>query len=380
MAPRQRQTITLDPEVAAILNEEPDYIPVTMPFDESLIDPQLRDKRPRPDEDDSAAGNGRSVSANLVLHARSLGQAKRLKTNDCQALEQFAKADVEVQLVESFALGLEVKHLLSTMQVATPFKLSSSAEVNINYFAGAVLVSPRVPFYRDDALITIVLNVLTQRTKDVPLSVMKNPAHMHEVCAAIREAFTQHHANFKKIVRFPGSVAHFVANYEILKRATAASGNPSSTISVPFCARVTMMRTMYGKSVADLWGDIDAQLATIREQAGNDSPKILRIYKHFLESDIRKYGDLTMAVLSDRAPAVEVPDGCQEHIAEFLSALGTSAITATAATEAATNATSSEGASSSTNAMFATAAVGTPGSSSGAAGGSAAEDAEDADN
>jgi len=303
--------------------------------DDFNIDPLLRRKHPRseddssPEEDDDGVDKESGVivfntteaspKTNLLNYTRCLCRAKRFKPDQQHEMERFAQADPSVKLINLYASLLEVTAAMNKQISAAPaFKLSDAAIMNIKEFSAAVLLSPSVGVYRGGGPVGHVLRVLRTYTTDIPTNIDTIPAHLNEVNIAIQHELTQHRSAWKKLVAksVVGNTKVERLDIHELTKSLALKGRV--TVTIPLCARVAMMRYVYLKDKGPtFWGTLDSQIAKMRVATSGHGGRLVRAYRHILDEDIKLHGALSPSIIQG-LPDIEIADDRQEQVANTM--------------------------------------------------------------
>ncbi|KAF7337259.1 hypothetical protein MSAN_02278400 [Mycena sanguinolenta] len=128
---------------------------------------------------------------NVVAMLQRLGESKRLRVDQINdGICEGAK----------MILGLHALHnRLDALETGKPpFTVSKDTEININFYAAAILLSTKLGAYKGSVAKNILLDILKVNRFDLPPNIERHPADYAKLVAVVQEAFTQLRSKIKK--------------------------------------------------------------------------------------------------------------------------------------------------------------------------------------
>ncbi|KAJ7877493.1 hypothetical protein B0H13DRAFT_1893172 [Mycena leptocephala] len=183
--------------------------------------------------------------------------------------------------------------------VTTCWEPSVDLFKDIHNFAAAVILSSKIRTYKGSTPTNIVLEILKKHRFDLPPGIEHNPADFGKVIAVVQDALTQKRSKYKKLIIYslkpndtksPNNAAK-ADQLNIFQLTQAFVDSTRCSVNVPVCARVALMRKVYLKEPGQkFWDAVDSNLAKTRKQAGGDSKKIARAFRHILTANQENHG------------------------------------------------------------------------------------------
>ncbi|KAJ7476348.1 hypothetical protein B0H11DRAFT_2426842 [Mycena galericulata] len=256
------------------------------------------------DEDDvsptplgvSTGGSG-PATRNAAISVKNFAKKQKLRGEQLTQLDTFLNDTQTVREGKLFSLLLGLQNDVGNIIVAAPpFSVSPELKAyfptsfctNIQSYALAVLLSPKLAQYRGDLSVQHVMQILLKHRYDLPPGIENNPADMHKVTTAIQDAFTQCRSSIKKklfasvrISRLNEENKRIIIDLEPSKHqnlfalAQALVDGTKCRITNALCGRIALMREVYLRdSSTKYWTELDNSLATMRKIAnGNDDAR-----------------------------------------------------------------------------------------------------------
>ncbi|KAJ6551558.1 hypothetical protein B0H19DRAFT_1264220 [Mycena capillaripes] len=148
----------------------------------------------------------------------------------------------------------------SIVVAALSFAVSQELKLDIQRFALAVLLSPKLGMYQGDVPIQHVMYIVKKHCFNLPPGIENNPADMDKIEKAVQEALTQHRSTCKKL-------------FASVKVSSFVDGT-KCCITNALCSRIALMRDVYlQNSGQSFWTNLDKALTTMRDVA-NRSDKV----------------------------------------------------------------------------------------------------------
>ncbi|KAJ7487244.1 hypothetical protein B0H11DRAFT_2409900 [Mycena galericulata] len=236
----------------------------------------------------STAGSG-PATRNAAIAVKTFAKKQKLRGEQLTQLDTFLNDTQTVREGKLFALLLGLQNDVGNIVVAAPpFSVSPELKTNIQSYALAVLLSPKLAQYRGDLSVQHVMQILLKHRYDLPPGIENNPADMHKVTTSIQDAFTQCRSSIKKklfasvrISRVNDENKRIIIDLEPSKHqnlfalAQALVDGTKCRITNALCGRIALMREVYLRdSSTKYWTELDNSLAAMRKIAnGNDDAR-----------------------------------------------------------------------------------------------------------
>ncbi|KIM48976.1 hypothetical protein M413DRAFT_6222 [Hebeloma cylindrosporum] len=220
--------------------------------------------------------------------ARRLAVSKKLHPYQRDAVETFLKASPVAREAHLFVFMCELGNKLdSILSTAPAFTVSSALLENIKAFTVAVLLSSKLEVYKGVVPRDHVLAIIRKEGLNIPPNLDRDPHIVKVVGIAIAEELTQARSRVKKAVG--ASIKNSTTIYDL---ADALTDGTRCIVSVPLCARLSLLRKVYLEDeTKGFWDSVDARLKLIRSTANGDARKITRAFRKILDDDRQTYGD-----------------------------------------------------------------------------------------
>ncbi|TFK59760.1 hypothetical protein BDN72DRAFT_780313 [Pluteus cervinus] len=209
-----------------------------------------------------------------------------------------------------FSLKNQVEHILVTQP---PWAIPAALQDNINTYALAVLLSPKLSAYKGSSPNQIVVGIIKRFKLHIPDNFERDERAMNTLDAEVGEALTQKRSHIKKMVKVgitKGSPIYDLA-------LTVVEGSRCK-VTIGLCSRLALFRKVYNEEPqyhgSNYWDGVDARLGVIRKTAGGDQQKITRAFTYILEADQEKYGTSTATFAIDGADWQQSVDEEIEHV------------------------------------------------------------------
>ncbi|KAJ6561367.1 hypothetical protein B0H10DRAFT_2239935 [Mycena sp. CBHHK59/15] len=147
--------------------------------------------------------------------------------------------------------------------------LNDVQTTNIQSYALAVLLSPKLAQYRGDLSVQHVMEILMKHRFDMPPGIENNPADMQKLFASVRVTRTNESGQ-KIIVDLEPS-----QHQNLFALAQALVDGTKCRITNALCGRIALMRDVFlQNSGTTYWTDLDKALVVMRQIAkGNDEAR-----------------------------------------------------------------------------------------------------------
>ncbi|KAJ7477985.1 hypothetical protein B0H11DRAFT_1285398 [Mycena galericulata] len=227
----------------------------------------------------SSFGSG-PATRNAAIAVKNFAKKQKLRGEQLTQLDTFLNDTQTVREGKLFAVLLGLQNDVGNIIVATPpFSVSPELKTNIQSYALAVLLSPKLAQYRGDLSVQHVMQILLKHRYDLPPGIENNPADMHKITTAIQDAFTQCRSSIKKklfasvrISRLNEENKRVIIDLEPSKHqnlfalAQALVDGTKCRITNALCGRIALMREVYLRdSSTKYWTELDDSLAAMRK-------------------------------------------------------------------------------------------------------------------
>ncbi|KAJ7026177.1 hypothetical protein C8F04DRAFT_1268348 [Mycena alexandri] len=225
-------------------------------------------------------------ATNVVQH---FAKKQKLRGDQLTQVNTFLGDAPTVREGKLFCLLLSVQNELgNVVAAAPPFAVSSELKINIQNYAHAVLLSPKLANYRGELPVQHVMAILLKHRFDLPHGIENNPAELAKIQTVIQEAFTQCRASIKKklfasvrVHRMNEAGERVVVDLPADKHQNlfaltqALVDGTKCQITNALCGRIALMRDVYmANSGTSFWTEVDAALGIMRKAAaGNDEAR-----------------------------------------------------------------------------------------------------------
>ncbi|OBZ75012.1 hypothetical protein A0H81_05602 [Grifola frondosa] len=149
-------------------------------------------------------------------------------------------------------------------------------------------------------------DILKHYRFDLPVGIEQNHADWAKVINAAKNAFTQIRSSIKKELCHSTKADDSTVHLNIYNLTEHIIQKTNCKISVPLCARIALMRSVYLEDSLDkFWNILDSHLAHINEKASTaptvekHAEKIIKAFSHILKLDREKHGPPAMYELED---------------------------------------------------------------------------------
>ncbi|KAJ7195189.1 hypothetical protein GGX14DRAFT_575723 [Mycena pura] len=194
------------------------------------------------------------------------------------------------------------KRLVAAAAAAKPDwkpKDDKNLMTNINAYAIAILLSPRLSAYKGDVAKDILMDILEKNPEYIPVGTFKSHAERLKLLAVVGAALTQMRSNIKKAIEAslgvdkkdhkknplpPAEHNNIFELCQVLVKGTQCS------VTIELCARVALMRANYDKT-EKMWNKLDAELDRLRKAANGDVRKLNRAFRRALDNDRNGHGN-----------------------------------------------------------------------------------------
>ncbi|KAJ7711066.1 hypothetical protein B0H16DRAFT_1480616 [Mycena metata] len=271
------------------------------------------------------AGVSASVPAtrNTTNTVQNFAKKQKLRGDQLTQVDTFLGDAPTVRKGKLFCLLLAMQNELGNIVTAAPpFAVSAELKVNIQNYAHAVLLSPKLANYRGDLPVQHVMSILWKHRFDLPPGIENNPAELAKIQTVIQEAFTQCRSTIKKklfasvrvwrtnekgekvVVNLPAD-----KHQNLFALAQALVDGTKCRITNVLCGRIALMRECYmANSSTSFWTDVDAALVTMRETAGGNDELRDDLFEDLIADDKEKHGAVDIIYQTTNDVQQEVDD------------------------------------------------------------------------
>ncbi|KAJ6610231.1 hypothetical protein B0H10DRAFT_1954040 [Mycena sp. CBHHK59/15] len=198
------------------------------------------------------------------MAVKNYAKKQKLRGEQVTQLDTFLNDVQTVREGKLFVLLLALQNDVGNIIVAAPsFTVSPELKTNIQSYALAVLLSPKLAQYRGDLSVQHVMEILMKHRFDMPLGIENNPADMQKLFASVRVTRTNESGQ-KIIVDLEPS-----QHQNLFALAQALVDGTKCRITNALCGRIALMN-----SGTTYWTDLDKALVVMRQIAkGNDEAR-----------------------------------------------------------------------------------------------------------
>ncbi|KDR65174.1 hypothetical protein GALMADRAFT_44440, partial [Galerina marginata CBS 339.88] len=185
------------------------------------------------------------------------------------------------------ALGRQAKLFVCLLSVenkvdafrsaAPPYQVSDELKTNIGNYSLAVLLSVNISAYKGDIPRNHILDILKRYRFDLPAGIEHDYSNWEKITAAVSYALTQTRARVKKLIR--DSITNDINIFALAQ--VIVHGTP---------CRPTRAIHVECSGGEKYWNLIDRRLAVVRQLAGSDVTRAIRIFRDALKTDRQTYG------------------------------------------------------------------------------------------
>ncbi|KAF7351785.1 hypothetical protein MSAN_01611900 [Mycena sanguinolenta] len=273
------------------------------------------------DDEDLPANVFNLTPRNVVAMLQRLGESKRLRVDQINDGINSVNDPPAVQGAK-IILGLHALHnRLDALETGKPpFTVSKDTEININFYAAAILLSTKLSAYKGSVAKNILLDILKVNRFDLPPNIERHPADYAKLVAVVQEAFTQLRSKIKKALAASFKVNKQPApsareHQNIFDLTTHLVQGTKCAVTPELCARVALMRQVYIEDSGPKFRDsLDADLRKIRNRAGGNARKLNKAFENVLSTDRATHG------VDDYSIPTEVVDDVQREVDDTISA------------------------------------------------------------
>ncbi|KAJ7215533.1 hypothetical protein GGX14DRAFT_562742 [Mycena pura] len=252
----------------------------------------------------------RPATRNAATVVKNFAKKQKLRGEQLTQLDNFLNDTPTVREGKIFTLLLSLQNDVGNIIVAAPaFSVSPELKTNIQSYAVAVLLSPKLAQYRGDLPVQHVMNILKKHRFDMPPGIENNPADMQKITSAIQDAFTQSRSSCKKkVMRVNESGAKVpfdldpTQHQNLFALAQALVDGTKCRITNALCGRIALMRDVYlQNSGTAFWTDLDRALGVMRTVANGNEDSRDAMFEELILADKALHGavDITYRVAND---------------------------------------------------------------------------------
>ncbi|KAF8162731.1 hypothetical protein B0H34DRAFT_671894 [Crassisporium funariophilum] len=247
--------------------------------------------------------------------ARRLAVSKKLHPYQRDTVDTFLKVSNSSSIAREAQLFIalcELGNKFDSIASAAPsFTVGPALLENIKTYTMAVLLSSKLEVYKGVVPRDHVLAIIRKEGLNIPPNFDRDPHVLKVVGMAIADELTQVRSRIKKAVG--ASIKDHTTIYDLAESLTDGT---KCIVSVPLCARLTLLRKVYlENNTKNFWDAVDSRLKLIQSTASGDARKVTRAFKKILDEDRQTYGDVPSTIaVQDEA------DAWQDSVDQVISA------------------------------------------------------------
>ncbi|KAJ7653587.1 hypothetical protein DFH06DRAFT_1203982 [Mycena polygramma] len=194
------------------------------------------------------------------------------------------------------AVSADIGNIVAT---APPYAVSAELKLNIQRYAIAVFLSPKLGMYRGE-----IGDIIKKHRFDLPPGIENNPADMAKIEKVIQDVFTQIRSTFKK--KLFASVRVYRTNAEgetitvdlppaehqnLFGLAQAFVKDTKCRITNALCGRIALMRSIYLETSGQtFWTELDKALACMRDTSNGSADTVDEMSEELITEDKALHG------------------------------------------------------------------------------------------
>ncbi|KAJ7796340.1 hypothetical protein B0H14DRAFT_3494893 [Mycena olivaceomarginata] len=263
------------------------------------------------------------VNHNAATVVKNYAKKLKIRGEPLTQLDHSSMSDTQsVREGKLFCLLLAVLADIANIVAAAPaFAVSAELKLNIQCYAIAVFLSPKLGMYRGDVPIQHVMDIIKKHCFDLPPGIENSPADMAKIEKAIEDVFTQGHSTFKKklftsvqvwcMTEGGNKIAVDLPATEhqnLFGLAQAFVDGTKCRITSALCGRIALMRSVsLENSGQTFWTELDKALICMQETA-NGSTETVDEYIWLITEDKALHGAVNIVYQTINDVQQEVDD------------------------------------------------------------------------
>ncbi|KAJ6626611.1 hypothetical protein B0H10DRAFT_2185638 [Mycena sp. CBHHK59/15] len=266
----------------------------------------------------TTSSSGATVNGNVALAIKNYAKKQKLRGEQQTLVDMFINDVQTIRNAKLFITLLTVQNdLQRIIAAAPPYAVSPALKVNIQSYAMAVLLSPKLGMYKGNMPVQHVFNIIKKHRFDTPPSFENNPAETAKIVSIIQDVFTQGRSRLKKLLF---ASVHVMRNHQavdldpedhqnLFGLAQAFVDSTKCHINAPLCGRIALMRKVYLKQDnTTFWDELDKALAIMRTAAkGNEDARDL-MFEGLIKKDKSLHGNVDIVYQASDDIQQEVDD------------------------------------------------------------------------
>ncbi|KAJ7616169.1 hypothetical protein DFH06DRAFT_1145673 [Mycena polygramma] len=259
------------------------------------------DDMPPPDTFSSPAAA--AVNRNAATVVKNYAKRLKIRGEALTQLDTFLSDTPSVREGKLFCLLLAVSaDIGNIVATAPPYAVSAELKLNIQRYAIAVFLSPKLGMYRGE--IGVQHDIIKKHRFDLPPGIENNPADMAKIEKVIQDVFTQIRSTFKK--KLFASVRVYRTNAEgetitvdlppaehqnLFGLAQAFVKDTKCRITNALCGRIALMRAIYLETSGQtFWTELDKALACMRDTSNGSADTVDEMFEELITEDKALHG------------------------------------------------------------------------------------------
>ncbi|KAJ7886793.1 hypothetical protein B0H14DRAFT_3431007 [Mycena olivaceomarginata] len=273
-----------------------------------------RDDNDMPPPDAFSSPISGVVNRNAATMVKNYAKKLKIRGEPLTQLDTFLNDTQSVREGKLFCLLLAVSADIANIVAAAPaFTVSAELKLNIQRYAIAVFLSPKLGMYRGD--VPIQHDIIKKHRFDLPPGIENSPADMAKIEKAIQDAFTQGRSTFKKklfasvrvwrtteggdkiAVDLPAA-----EHQNLFSLAQAFVNGTKCRITNALCGRIALMRSVYLETSGQtFWTELDKALVCMRETSNGSAETIDEMFEDLITEDKALHGavDIVYQTIND---------------------------------------------------------------------------------
>ncbi|KAJ7661031.1 hypothetical protein B0H17DRAFT_1144814 [Mycena rosella] len=246
----------------------------------------------------TAPGTG-PVNKHLVAAIQRYTARKRLREDQKTDIEVFVKDPPALREAKMYAETLHLGNLISKITTAAPpYEVSDDLKKNIYSYATAIFLSTTLTAYKGNTPKNVLHAILKKHRFDLLAGIKHNPGNwvQAKVEKCVQDAFTQTRSNLKKDVRHLSITQERYLPKLTDKQKKERAKKKDKDTEIPLLSAKYLPAYAATHTVAEedrsrkFWDTVDIDLEKICKKAGGEPKKIIRAFRHILETDRTTHG------------------------------------------------------------------------------------------
>ncbi|KAJ7807027.1 hypothetical protein B0H14DRAFT_3483623 [Mycena olivaceomarginata] len=256
------------------------------------------------------------VNRNAATVVKNYAKKLKIRGEPLTQLDTFLNDTQSVREGKLFCLLLAVSADIANIVAAAPaFAVSAELKLNIQRYAIAIFLSPKLGMYRGDVPIQHVMDIIKKHCFNLPPGIENSPADMAKIEKAIQDVFTQGRSTFKKKLFASVRVWRMTEggdkiavdlpaaeHQNLFGLAQAFVDGTKCRITSALCGRIALMRSFYlENSGQTFWTELDKALICMRETANGSAETVDEMFEELITEDKALHGaiDIVYQTIND---------------------------------------------------------------------------------